>query len=983
MYRFPGGNFLSAHEWRDAIGDPDKRPPRWDPVWSALQPNDVGTDEFLTMCKLLGVDAFISVNAGFGDAHSAAEEVEYVNGAADTRMGKLRAANGHPAPYKVKWWGIGNEMYGTWQFGYMAPKQYVFKHNLFARAMRAVDPTITLLATGATPEEMTVNRLSMALTGKVVPEYGSDADFTGLLLAKCLDNIDVMSEHFYSYNGERFDLEQNKRIPIDEPLPEAAYRAANRVRGKVEAYEEYARRIPALDKKHLTIAIDEWAFTRLPANLKQTLANALVFHEMFRHTDLIRMAGHTMATSSIEFSPTAAALNTTGLLFQLYRDHFGTVPVEVDGNSPPPSPKYPVGGDQPKVNAGSPTYPLDVSAALTPDGRFLTVAVVNPTESVQDLDLTIKGVDLRGAGRVWRMTGSGLDAMTGLTRHEVQVNDTVAARNAQDAPDRAHQYRVVRVREAMNRTRGIHMKILYCTAIALCSSVCLATSTTAPVKVEGGLVQGVSEDNLTVYKGIPFAAPPVGDLRWRAPRPAPPWKEVRKADQFAPGCIPSMGGAPPSGASEDCLYLNIWTPAKSPKDQIPVLVWIYGGGFNAGATSVPVYSGEKLAKRGVVLVSIAYRVGLLGFFAHPELSAESSHHVSGNYGLLDMIAGLQWIQRNIAAFGGDPKRVTIFGESAGGIAVSMLCASPLAKGLFQGAISESGGSFGPFSRTPTPGENMRVLADAEASGAEFAKSANAPTLRALRALAPDRLLEAARRQRGMAWPIVDGWVIPDDQYRLYEAGRFNDTPILVGYNSDEGASFSPGRTPEEYIANVRKRYGPFADRLLQAYPSAAETVPKTARDLMRDSAFGWHTWIWARLQSEHGKGKAYYYYFDQHPEHPAGSPEAGHGSPHGAEIPYVFEHLSDARRPVTAEDRTISDAMAAYWTNFAKCGDPNGEGVPLWPAFSDENPVVMYFAGAPHTGPVPSADSLRVLDSYFAWRRSPDGAVVKAPERRN
>lgn len=427
MYRFPGGNFLSAHEWRDAIGDPDRRPPRWDPVWSALQPNDVGTDEFLTMCELLGVDAFISVNAGFGDAHSAAQLVEYVNGAADTPMGKLRAANGHPAPYKVKWWGVGNEMYGTWQFGYMAPKQYVIKHNLFAKAMRAVDPSITLLATGATPEEMTVNNLSVALTGKVTPDYGSDADFTGLLLANCLDNIDVMSEHFYSYNGQRFDLQQDKKIPIEEPMPEAAYRAANRVRTKVEAYEEYARRIPGLQKKRLTIAIDEWAFTRLPANLKQTLANAAVFHEMFRRTDLIQMAGHTMGTSSIEFNATDAALNATGLLFQLYRDHFGTVPVEVDGDSPPPAPKYPVGGDQPKVNAGSPTYPLDVSAALSSDGKFLTVAVINPAESAQKLDLTIHGMDLRGKGRFWRLTGPGLNAMTGLTRREVQVVETPLA----------------------------------------------------------------------------------------------------------------------------------------------------------------------------------------------------------------------------------------------------------------------------------------------------------------------------------------------------------------------------------------------------------------------------------------------------------------------------------------------------------------------------------------------------------------------------
>lgn len=504
--------------------------------------------------------------------------------------------------------------------------------------------------------------------------------------------------------------------------------------------------------------------------------------------------------------------------------------------------------------------------------------------------------------------------------------------------------------------------------------VCLEATAAPAVKVEGGLLEGAAEENLTVYKGVPFAAPPVGDLRWRPPQPVAKWDGVRKADRFAPACMQGgMGGPPPGGLSEDCLYLNIWTPAKSARERIPVLVWIYGGGFNAGATSIPVNSGDKLARRGVVLVSIAYRVGVFGFYAHPELSAESPQRVSGNYGLLDMIAGLQWIQRNIAAFGGDPKRVTIFGESAGGIAVSMLSASPLAKGLFHGAISQSGGSFGPVSKNPSPGENMRALADAEASGAEFAKSAGAASLKELRALSAEQVMDAARRQRGMAWPIVDGWVIPDDQYKLYEAGKFNDTPVLVGYNSDEGLSFTRVKTAAEYAAGVRQRYGPFADELLKAYPTSGDTVNKTARDLARDSAFGWHTWVWARLQSRMGKGNAYLYYFDQHPERAPDSPQADHGSPHAAEIPYVFENLSDIRRPLTPEDRRISEAMAIYWTNFAKYGHPNGEGVPNWPAFSDKNPVVMYFAGKPHTGPVPSEPSLRVLDRYFSWKRDPKG----------
>jgi alpha-N-arabinofuranosidase len=437
MYRFPGGNFLSAHDWQDAIGDPDKRPPTWDPVWSALQPNDVGTDEFLTMCELLGVDAFISVNSGFGDARCAAEEVEYVNGSVDTPMGKLRAANGHPAPYNVKWWGIGNEMYGDWQFGNMALKQYVIKHNMFAKAMRKVDPTIKLLATGATPDEMTIYGHSLRLTGKLIPDWGSEADWTGGLFTHCLDNVDIMSEHFYAYPGQRFDHSSgirpgkfsraNYMVKVDEPLTEFARRPANRVRNKVEAYEEYRNRIPGLKNKPVPMAIDEWAYAR-PSNLKSSLADAFVLQEMFRHSDLIIMAGHTMATSSVEFNTDGAALNATGLMFKLYRDHFGTVPIRVTGNSPVPAPLYPVGADQPKVNAGSPTYPLDVSAALSSDGKRLTIAVVNATESAQTLHIELKGIGVAPTGKLWRLTGPTLTASTGLNSHDVQVTEMAASR---------------------------------------------------------------------------------------------------------------------------------------------------------------------------------------------------------------------------------------------------------------------------------------------------------------------------------------------------------------------------------------------------------------------------------------------------------------------------------------------------------------------------------------------------------------------------
>ncbi len=284
--------------------------------------------------------------------------------------------------------------------------------------------------------------------------------------------------------------------------------------------------------------------------------------------------------------------------------------------------------------------------------------------------------------------------------------------------------------------------------VALCGAGISMAQSLAPVKVEGGLLQGTSEHGLRVYRGIPFAAPPVGDFRWRAPQPAAKWQGVRQADKFGPRCYQGGRGAPGVETSEDCLYLNVWSPAKSARDRIPVLVWIYGGGFNAGATSEPNYSGENLAQKGVVLVSIGYRVGQIGFFVHPELSAENNRHASGNYGLLDMIAGLQWVQRNIAAFGGDPHRVTIFGESAGGIAVSMLCASPLAKGLFHGAISESGGSFGPPRPATLPGENLKRLADAERSGEAYAKSAGASSMAELRKLPADKLPAGGR---GMGW----------------------------------------------------------------------------------------------------------------------------------------------------------------------------------------------------------------------------------------
>jgi len=497
----------------------------------------------------------------------------------------------------------------------------------------------------------------------------------------------------------------------------------------------------------------------------------------------------------------------------------------------------------------------------------------------------------------------------------------------------------------------------------------------SPVKIDGGLVEGVVEDGITVYKGIPFAAPPVGELRWRPPQPVEAWDGVLEATAFAPACpqmqldIPLF---PKVQTSEDCLYLNVWTPAQTADEKLPVMVWIYGGGFAMGATAIPLYSGEQVAREDVVVVSIAYRVGPLGFLAHPELTAESQRKVSGNYGLLDQIAGLKWVQRNIAAFGGDPDCVTIFGESAGGISVSMLAASPLTKGLFHRAICQSGGSFHPV-RTGREGDSIRRLAGAEDLGVAFAQRMGAETIAELRQVPPEKWAKDPAAQMGGLWPVVDGYVIVGDQYKLYEAGKYNDVPVLTGTNSDEGSMFVKPTSPEQYETTVRDRLGPFAEKALELYPGRTRQQTFRAQaDLFRDAIFAWPTWAWARLQSKTGTSKVFVYYFDRKPASLLLSAILkSDGAPHGSEIPYVFGHLGQnpLSRP-SDTDKALSHAMTAYWTNFAKTGNPNGADLPHWPAFEDGEPTVLYFQDQPHTGPVPNLEKLRLMDQYFAWKRA-------------
>jgi len=436
LYRWPGGNFVSAHDWRDAIGDPDRRPPIWDPVWNALQPNDVGTDEFMKLCRLVEVEPYITVNSGFGEARSAAEYVEYANGPVTTRMGAMRAANGHPEPYHVKFWNIGNEMWGDWQFGYMPLAQYQVKHNLFAKAMRKVDPNIILIADGAMPDTMTGSKMSLKLGDKLIPDYLGPADWTGAMFLNCLENMDMISEHYYNYNSH-FDLALAKQVPNDpnEPLVDWMRRPANHIRIKYEEYQEYLNRIPALKNKPVPIALDEYAYAgggRGRGNYKVVPAYAWNFHEMFRHSDLYQLAALTFVTGTYNASRGQAILNPTGMLFKLYRDHYGTIPVDVSGNSAQPKPKDPPGGEQPVVNAGSDTFPLDVAAAWTADRKALTVAVINPTESSQHLSLQIRGAELSGKGILRRMAPSSLTATVAVGQEpgvkiEEQALDAIPA----------------------------------------------------------------------------------------------------------------------------------------------------------------------------------------------------------------------------------------------------------------------------------------------------------------------------------------------------------------------------------------------------------------------------------------------------------------------------------------------------------------------------------------------------------------------------
>jgi para-nitrobenzyl esterase len=410
--------------------------------------------------------------------------------------------------------------------------------------------------------------------------------------------------------------------------------------------------------------------------------------------------------------------------------------------------------------------------------------------------------------------------------------------------------------------------------------------------------------------------------------------------------------------SEDCLYLNVWAPAKPARQRYPVMVWIHGGAFTRGSGETPTYDGEALAKRGVVLVTVNYRLGVFGFFAHPELAAESERQSSGNYGILDQIAALEWVQKNIASFGGDPGRVTIFGESAGSFAVNVLMATPLAKGLFHRVIGQSGGVFGA----------MTSAAEAGKLGEKFAAAAGAADLKALRAKPADDLQKVAAQWTANR-PKVDGWLLPKDVYTIFAEGRQNDVPLLAGSNADEGTTLAPwpeSGTAQSFQEQIKRRFPQHAEEFFKLYPAATAEQARAAHyNSFRDQFF-WQMHTWAKLTSRTGRSPAWQYYFTRIPPGPLGQRL---GSYHAAEIQYVFGNLNP-QRPWEETDHRLSETMSRYWVNFAATGNPNGKGLPEWPAYKEKNGVVLEFGVQVMARPNFHLEPLALLDSYYQSQRA-------------
>lgn len=498
----------------------------------------------------------------------------------------------------------------------------------------------------------------------------------------------------------------------------------------------------------------------------------------------------------------------------------------------------------------------------------------------------------------------------------------------------------------INRVLGLSWLAL----VATCGWSPLQAAISEPVRTEAGLVAGVParDASITVFKGIPFAAPPVGELRWRAPQPPILWQGVRKADQFGSGCFQVQMQRDVSSGSEDCLFLNVWTGASASTERRPVFVWIYGGRFTLGAGSDPLFDGEGLARKGLVVVTLNYRLGVFGFLATPELSQESGHNASGNYGVLDQIAALQWVKKNITAFGGDPNRVTIAGQSAGGASVLLLTDSPLTKGLYQRAIIES------RARSLRSG-----MPNAERAGVKYAEAHGAHSLKELRDLSWDQLKQGNNGNDEVEGgplfrPVVDGWVIPQNYKRYYTNGLPSDVPVLAGNNLDEsGAQPQPNVKLDQYVSAAKQKYGAMADEFLKLYPAASDQEAAVAQNAAARDDSRMATFLLATQGTR--KNKVYTYFWTHAPP---GPDRDRRGAYHESEINYIFNNLYATNRPWMDEDHKIADIMSSYWANFATTGDPNGKGLPTWTTTEGKSPVVMEMGD--QFGLMPVADTAKL-----------------------
>ncbi|MET0242251.1 MAG: carboxylesterase family protein [Flavitalea sp.] len=494
------------------------------------------------------------------------------------------------------------------------------------------------------------------------------------------------------------------------------------------------------------------------------------------------------------------------------------------------------------------------------------------------------------------------------------------------------------------------------TAIACFNFISLKAQLPFEISTSAGKISGTTiHNNITIFKGIPFAAPPVGALRWKAPQPVKAWTDVRECNRFGPSPMqPSPAPfsmwsqeflIPKEPISEDCLYLNVWTAAKSQKEKRPVLVWIYGGGFGSGGSAVPIYDGESFASKSIVFVSINYRVGIFGFLAHPELTAESSTKSSGNYGLMDQVAALKWVQQNIAAFGGDPENVTIAGQSAGSMSVNSMVASPLAKGLFIKAIPQSGANF--TSAAPS-------LKSAEDQGLATQESLGVNSLEALRSLSAEDLLQ---KSKGRFWPVVDGYVLPASIAEIFAQNKENKVSLLTGWNQDEGLAGAPVSAAE--FRRQAAQYGADSAAFLRYYPSGNdEQSARSQNYLSRDQIFGAQNYTWANIASAKNQ-KVYVYRFTR--KVPATGDYIKYGAFHTGEVPYAYNNLRFVDRPWEKEDIILANQMSSYWINFIKTGDPNGAGLPKWPLYNKQSKQIIFFDKVVTAGKMKDAAGLDLL----------------------